>query len=313
MLIFTLRRILATIPVMLAVALFIFVLLYLAPGDPAEMIAGDNASAAEIEQVRELLGLNQPFLVRFADWTAGLLRGDLGVSVFSRKPVTELILQRLEPTFSLMATTLIISITAAIPMGVIAAARAGSWIDRAIMGTAVLGFSVPVFATSYALSWIFSIQLNWLPVQGYQPLSEGLWAWFRHLIIPSIALGSVYMALIARITRTSMLEVLNQDYIRTAMAKGQSRTRILFEHALKNAAVSILTVIGLGVALLIGGAVVTESVFSIPGIGRLTVDAILQRDYPVIQGVVLFFSFVYVLINLAVDLAYRLFDPRIRL
>ncbi|WP_421851368.1 ABC transporter permease [Oricola sp.] len=312
MLLYIVKRILATIPVMVFVALFVFGLLYLAPGDPAEMIAGDNATPEHIADVRETLGLDQPVYQRFGIWIVRVAQGDLGNSVFTGKSVSGLILQRLEPTLSLMALTLVIAICTAIPVGVLAASRAGSWLDRTLMGVAVLGFSVPVFATSYLLAYIFSIKLRWLPVQGYAPLADGVLPWLSHLLLPALALGSVYMALIARITRTSMLEVLHQDYIRTARAKGQSRTIILFVHALKNASVSILTVIGLGIALMIGGAVVTESVFALPGIGRLTVDAILQRDYPVIQGVVLFFSFIYVLINLVVDLAYTLIDPRIK-
>lgn len=308
---YIIRRLLATVPVMGVVAMFVFALLYLAPGDPAEMIAGDHATPEFIQEVRENLGLDRPLHVQFGTWLGQIVQGDLGRSVFTQKPVTGLILQRLEPTFSLMVLTTIIAVGLAIPVGVLAASRSGSLLDRALMGFAVLGFSVPVFATSYLLAYIFSIKLKWLPIQGYAYLSEGVVPWLSHLILPSLALGSVYMALIARITRTAVLEVLNQDYIRTARAKGQSSGRILFQHALKNAAVSILTVIGLGVALMIGGAVVTESVFAIPGIGRLTIDAILQRDYPVIQGVVLFFSFIYVVINLFVDLAYKFFDPRI--
>lgn len=305
------KRAVATIPVMAFVALFVFGLLYLAPGDPAEIIAGDHATPEQIRQVRQSLGLDQPVVVRFSKWIGQVVQGDLGVSVFSKMPVTTLIAQRLEPTMSLMALTLVIAVCVAIPMGVLAASRAGTWLDRIVMGSAVIGFSVPVFATSYALAWIFAIKLNVLPVQGYAYLSEGFWAWLSHLILPALALGSVYIALIARIARTAVLEVLHQDYIRTAKAKGQNRRNILFVHALKNAAVPILTVIGLGVALMIGGAVVTESVFAIPGIGRLTVDAILQRDYPIIQGVVLFFSMIYVLVNLLVDIAYTFFDPRI--
>ncbi|MBJ3778145.1 ABC transporter permease [Acuticoccus mangrovi] len=305
------KRILATIPVMALVAVVVFALLYFAPGDPAEVIAGDHASPETIAAIRQSLGLDQPLPIRFAAWAGQLLQGDLGVSVFSNIPVVTLILQRLEPTMSLMVLTTLIAVVVAVPMGVFAASRSGTWLDRALMGGAVLGFSVPVFATSYLLAWIFSMKLQWLPVQGYAPLANGVGTWFVHLILPSLALASVYIALIARITRTAVLEVLHQDYIRTAKAKGQGHRTILFVHALKNAAVPILTVIGLGVALLIGGAVVTESVFAIPGIGMLTVDAILQRDYPVIQGVVLFFSFMYVLVNLLVDIAYTFFDPRI--
>ena len=223
-----------------------------------------------------------------------------------------MIAQRIEPTLSLMAITLVLTILVAVPIGVVAAWKAGSWIDRTIMAFAVFGFSLPVFVVGYVLAYVFALQLEWLPVQGYTPFKSGLWPWLRNLILPALALGCVYIALIARITRASMLEVLQQDYIRTARAKGLGQRDILFVHALKNAAVPIVTVIGIGIALLIGGAVVTESVFAIPGLGRLTIDAILRRDYPVIQGIVLLFSFVYVLVNLVVDVIYTLLDPRIR-
>lgn len=306
------RRVLATIPVMAIVALFVFSLLYIAPGDPAAVIAGDQATPDDVERIRASLGLDRPYLVRFGAWVWDIARGDLGVSIFTNLPVSTMIKQRIEPTLSLMLVTLILAVSIAIPMGVVAAQRQGTWVDRAVMGFAVLGFSVPVFVVGYVLAYIFALELDWLPVQGYTPFSRGFWPWLENLILPSVALGSVYIALIARITRATMLEVLQQDYIRTARAKGLNQSGILFLHALKNAAVPIITVIGLGIALLIGGAVVTESVFAIPGLGRLTVDAILRRDYPVIQGVVLLFSFIYVLVNLAIDLAYTLFDPRIR-
>ncbi|OYU47379.1 MAG: peptide ABC transporter [Rhizobiales bacterium PAR1] len=309
---FIVRRIIATIPVMAFVALFVFSLLYIAPGDPAAVIAGDQATPQDVERIRQGLGLDRPFLIRFGEWLFNVLRGDLGISIFTSLPVTQLIKQRIEPTVSLMAVTLVLAIGIAVPMGVIAAWKAGSWIDRLAMAVSVTGFSVPVFVVGYLLAYIFALQLDWLPVQGYTPLSQGVWPWFENLILPAITLGFVYIALIARITRASMLEVLQQDYIRTARSKGVSQPSILFVHALKNAAIPIVTVIGIGIALLIGGAVVTESVFAIPGLGRLTVDAILRRDYPVIQGVVLMFSFVYVLINLLVDLIYTLIDPRIR-
>lgn len=306
------RRVLATIPVMAIVALFVFSLLYIAPGDPAAVIAGDQATPADVERIRASLGLDRPYLVRFGAWVWDIARGDLGVSIFTNLPVSTMIKQRIEPTLSLMIVTLILAVSIAVPMGVVAAWRQGTWIDRAVMGFAVLGFSVPVFVVGYVLAYIFALELDWLPVQGYTPFNRGFFPWIENLILPAVALGSVYIALIARITRATMLEVLQQDYIRTAKAKGVGQRSILFMHALKNAAVPIVTVIGIGIALLIGGAVVTESVFAIPGLGRLTVDAILRRDYPVIQGVVLLFSFVYVLVNLVIDLAYTLFDPRIR-
>jgi peptide/nickel transport system permease protein len=309
---YILRRVLVTIPVMAIVALFVFSLLYIAPGDPAAVIAGDQASPADVERIRQSLGLDRPFLVQFGSWLWRILHFDLGTSIFTNLPVASMIKQRIEPTLSLMTLTLVLTIVVAVPLGVIAAWKAGSWIDRLIMAFAVSAFSLPVFVVGYLLAYIFALELEWLPVQGYTPFANGFWPWLQSLILPSIALGSVYVALIARITRASMLEVLQQDYIRTGRAKGLGQRSILFVHALKNAAVPIVTVIGIGIALLIGGAVVTESVFAIPGLGRLTVDAILRRDYPVIQGIVLMFSFLYTLVNLMVDLTYTLIDPRIR-
>ncbi len=312
MLAYVIRRLAATLVVMTVVAFVVFALLYLTPGDPAAVIAGDAATTQDIERIRTNLGLDQPFLVRFGGWAQALMHGDLGTSIFTKLPVTRLIAQRVEPTLALTLCTLILAVAVAVPLGVIAAARVGTWIDRLVMAFSVLGFSVPVFVLAYILILTFSIDLEWLPVQGYRNLSEGFWEWLRHLILPSIALGTVYMALIARITRATMLDVLAQDYVRTAHAKGLAPLSVLVGHALKNAAVPIMTIVGIGIALLISGAIVTETVFAIPGIGRLTVDAILRRDYPIIQGVILIFSGAYVLINLAVDLSYMLFDPRIR-
>ena len=312
MLSYILRRILSTLPVMGIVALFVFSLLYIAPGDPAAVIAGDQASPADVERIRQGLGLDRPFLIQFGSWLWNILHGDLGTSIFTNLPVSAMIAQRIEPTFSLMAITLVLTILVAVPLGVVAAWKAGTWVDRTVMAFAVFAFSLPVFVVGYVLAYVFALQFEWLPVQGYTPLAAGLWPWLQNLILPALALGSVYIALIARITRASMLEVLQQDYVRTARAKGLGQRNILFVHALKNAAVPIVTVIGIGIALLIGGAVVTESVFAIPGLGRLTIDAILRRDYPVIQGIVLLFSFLYVLVNLMVDVTYTLVDPRIR-
>ncbi len=312
MLAYFVKRLLATIPVMGVVALFVFSLLYLSPGDPAAVIAGDIATEDDIARIRAKLGLDQPYLVRFGTWLWALAHGDLGVSIFTNLPVAQLIGQRIEPTVALTVCTLIVAVVVAVPVGVIAAWRAGTWIDRCVMGFAVLGFSLPVFVFAYLLIMLFSIQLEWLPVQGYVSITEGFWPFLRHMILPSVALGTVYMALIARITRASMLEVLSQDYIRTAEAKGLASHDVLVGHALKNAAVPIVTIIGIGIALLISGVVVTETVFAIPGIGRLTVDAILRRDYPIIQAVTLLFSAAYVLVNLAVDMSYTLLDPRVR-
>lgn len=309
---YVVRRLLATIPVMAVVAVFVFSLLYLTPGDPAVVIAGDFATAEDIERIRARLGLNEPFLVRFGTWAWAVLRGDLGISIFTNLPVTTLIGQRVEPTVALTLCTLFVSVVLAVPLGVIAAWRVGTWVDRVVMGFAVIGFSVPVFVLAYIFIFVMSLQLDLLPVQGYVSIREGLWPFLERMILPSLALGMTFIALIARITRASMLEVLNQDYIRTARAKGLATRQVLVGHALKNAAVPIVTIIGIGIALLIGGVVVTETVFAIPGMGRLVVDAILRRDYPIIQGVILIFSAVYVLINLLVDISYTFLDPRIR-
>jgi peptide/nickel transport system permease protein len=312
MIAYVIRRLFSTLIVMAVVAFIVFSLLYLTPGDPAAVIAGDIATSEDIQRIHERLGLDDPFLVQFGRWVGALAHGDLGTSIFTNLPVTQLIGQRVEPTLSLTLCTLVVAIAVAVPLGVVAAAKAGTWFDRAVMAFSVLGFSVPVFVLAYILILTFSVQLDWLPVQGYRSFHDGFWPWLRHLILPSIALGTVYVALIARMTRASMLDVLAQDYVRTANAKGLAPSAVLLRHALKNAAVPIVTIIGIGVALLVGGVVVTETVFAIPGIGRLTVDAILRRDYPIIQGVTLLFSAVYVVVNLLVDLSYSLFDPRIR-
>lgn len=309
---YILRRLAATIPVMLVVAVLVFLMLRLTPADPAAIIAGDNANAEQVAEIRKRLGLDQPIMTQFAIWVGKLAQGDMGESFFFKKQVVELIADRLEPTVSLAVLTIIIAAMIAIPLGVIAAYKQGSWLDRIVMGFSVLGFSVPVFVIGYLLIYVFAIQLNWFPVQGYQRLSQGFGGWLLRLILPAFTLSVIYVALIARMTRTSVLEVMNEDYIRTARAKGQTEMKVLIRHALANAAVPIVTVIGLGIALLIGGVVVTESVYTIPGLGRLTVDAVLARDYPTIQAVILLFSLVYVVINLAVDLTYTIFDPRIR-
>jgi peptide/nickel transport system permease protein len=294
------------------VAVVVFMLLRLTTGDPAAIIAGDNATSQQVAEIRDKLGLERPIATQFVIWIGNVLRGDLGESFFFKKKVADLILERLEPTLALSAFTIVLAVAAAVPLGAVAAYCRATWIDRVVMGFSVLGFSVPVFVIGYGFIYLFAIQLAWLPVQGYQRLGEGLGGFFTHLILPSLTLAMIYVALIARITRASMLEVFDADYVRTARAKGLAELPVLLRHVLRNAAVPIVTVIGLGVALLIGGVVVTESVYSIPGLGRLTVDAVLARDYPTVQAVILLFSVVYVLINLVVDLTYTLFDPRIR-
>jgi len=309
---YVIRRVLATIPVMGVVALFVFSLLYLSPGDPAAIIAGDQATTETVERIRQQLGLNEPLITQFGRWLWHVLHGDLGFSIFSNQPVSLMIFQRVEPTIALTLCSMLVAIVFAIPLGVLAAWRAGSWVDRAVMAFAVAGFSFPTFVIGYVLILTFAMLLEILPVQGYVSITEGVLPFLQNIILPSLTLGIVLIALIARMTRAAMLEVLSQDYIRTAQAKGLSNTRVLLAHALKNASVPIVTMIGLGFALLISGAIVTETVFSIPGIGRLTVDAILQRDYPLIQGIVLVFSASYVLLNLLVDISYTFLDPRIR-
>ncbi len=309
---YILRRVLSTLPVLAIVAVLVFLMLRLTPSDPAAIIAGDYASTEQIEGIRERLGLNEPILKQFMIWIGGVLQGDFGESFFYKKQVAELIAERLEPTLSLSDVTILLVVLIAVPLGVIAAHNHGTWIDRFVMGFSVLGFSIPVFVVGYILIYIFAVTLDWLPVQGYQRISDGIGGWLLRLILPAITLSIVFIAFIARMTRTSVLEVLNEDYIRTARAKGQTEMKVLVRHALANAAVPILTIIGLTVAILIGGVVVTESVFTLPGLGLLTVDAVLARDYPTIQAVILLFSFAYVLINLLVDVAYTFLDPRIR-
>ncbi len=312
MIAYVVRRLIATIPVMLVVAVSVFLLLHLTPGDPAAVLAGDNATSDQIARIRTQLGLDEPLWKQFGLWLFRLMQGDLGQSLFWGRPVLDLVVQRAEPTISLALTTIVFAVVIAVSLGVLAAWQAGSLPDRLVMGFAVLGFSVPVFVVGYVLIFIFSINLRWLPVQGYTPIAQGVGPWLERLVLPSLALGLAYVALIARITRAAMLEVLAEDYVRTAQAKGVATRPMLLRHALKNAAVPIVTVVGIGVALLIGGVVITESVFNIPGVGRLVVDAIQRRDYPIIQGVILIFSAVYVLVNLLVDISYTFFDPRIR-
>jgi peptide/nickel transport system permease protein len=306
------RRLLSTIPVLAVVAILIFLMLRLTPGDPAAVIAGPAATTQDIVEIRGKLGLDRPILVQFATWVGGMFAGDFGESFFYKKTVAELIADRIEPTLSLAALTIVLATLIAVPLGTIAAWRQGSWIDRLVMGFSVLGFSVPVFVIGYLLIGLFSVKLGWFPVQGYQRLSEGIGGWLHRLILPAFTLAIIYVALLARMTRTSVLEVLNEDYVRTARAKGLPNRKVLMFHALRNAAVPIVTVIGIGVALLIGGVVVTESVYSIPGLGRLTVDAVLARDYPTVQAVILLFSVAYVVVNLVIDLLYTVLDPRIR-
>jgi len=309
---FIVRRLLSTVPVLMFVAVFAFLILRLTPGDPAALIVGDMGTEADIARVRQHLKLDGPLTSQLLQWFTEVLSGNLGESYYLKKSVAELIAQRLEPTLSLAAFTIVIAVAMAVPLGVLAAARRDSALDRALMGFSVMGFSVPVFVLGYALSWLLSVKAGLLPVQGYARLEEGVGPWLRHLLLPAFTLSLAYLALIARVTRASVVEALTEDYVRTARSKGLPEFTVLVRHALANAAVPIVTVIGIGISLLIGGVVVTETVFALPGLGQLTVDAVLARDFPVIQGVILLFSVSYVLINLLIDLSYVFFDPRIR-
>ena len=309
---YLIRRILAAVPVMGVVALFVFLLLRLTPGDPAAILAGDNATPEQLDRIRTSLGLNLPLYTQFFTWIGRLLHGDLGVSLISQTPVAKMIASRVEPTIAIAIATIILAIVVAVPLGVVAAWKHGTWIDRFVMGLSVVGFSVPVFVIGYLLIKIFALDLRWLPVQGFRSIDKGFGPFIERLVLPTLTLSFIYIALIARMTRAAMLDVLGEDYVRTARAKGINERGVLLRHALRNAAVPVITVIGTGFALLISGVVVTESVFNLPGIGRLTVDAVLARDYPVIQAMILLTSGIYVAVNLLIDLAYTLLDPRIR-
>lgn len=309
---YVLRRLAATVPVLVLVALLVFFLLRLTPGDPAILIAGDQATTAQIAEIREKLGFDRPLAEQLLAYAGQLARGDLGASIFSGMAVTQLIAMRVEPTAMLALVAIVLALVIAVPLGTLAAVRAGSVFDRAVMAFAMLGFSSPVFVIAFLLVYVFALGLGWFPTQGYVPLAKGLGPCLNSLALPGLTLALLYAALIARITRASLLEVLAEDYMRTARAKGLMPARVVLRHALKNAAIPIVTVVGVGIAALLGGVVVTETVFNIPGLGRLTTDAILRRDYPVVQGLILVFSALYVLINLLVDLSYVLFDPRVQ-
>ena len=292
--------------------LIVFLLLRLTPGDPAAILAGDSATPEQLERIRTSLGLNEPLVTQFFTWIGRLLQGDLGVSLISNVPVAKMLANRIEPSISIAVGTIVLAIVIAVPLGVIAAWKHGTWIDRFVMGLSVIGFSVPVFVVGYMLVKVFAIDLRWLPVQGFRPLSGGIGPYIERLVLLTLALSFICNALIARMTRAAMLDVLGEDYIRTARAKGIAEMGVLLRHGLRNAAVPVITVIGTGFALLISGVVVTESVFNLPGVGRLTVDAVLARDYPVIQAMILLTSGIYVAVNLIIDVAYTLLDPRIR-
>jgi peptide/nickel transport system permease protein len=309
---YTIRRLILTVPVMLVVSTSVFLLLYLTPGDPVGVILGPEATEQQKAELRARLGLDQPAHVQLANWYLRLLRGDLGTSIFLNKPVVQAFLERVEPTLMLTLLAMAFAVGIGLPAGIIAAKLRGSWFDLAAMLVAIAGVSMPTFWVGLNLIFIFGVTLNWLPVAGYQPLSAGLWENIRYLLMPAFTLGFAQSALLARITRSMMLEVLAQDYIRTARAKGLSEAAVVLSHALRNAMIPVITVIGLSFAILLGGAVITEQVFNIPGVGRLLVQAVSRRDYPLVQGIVLIIAAVYVIVNLVVDLVYAYLDPRIR-
>ncbi|MGG4493953.1 ABC transporter permease [Brevibacillus reuszeri] len=309
---YLLKRIVSLLPVLFVVAIVDFIIIHLTPGDPASVMLGSQATEEELANLREQLGLTLPIYTRFFQWIIGILQGDLGWSIFMGMPVTEAISEHLGPTLSLTILAEIIAILFAIPLGIMAANRRGSWMDQSFMTFAMLGISLPSFWIGLNLILLFAVQFNWLPAAGYQPLSSGIVNHLKYLIMPAVSLGIMQGALIARMTRSSMLEVLGENYIRTAEAKGLKMWIVTYKHALRNAFIPILTVIGLSFATLIGGAVVTETVFNIPGIGKLIVNSVLRRDYEVIQGTVLMIAAAYVFINLIVDILYAYIDPRVR-
>lgn len=310
---YILQRLLSLIPVLMVVAVVVFFIIHLTPGDPASIILGPNATVDEVETLRGELGLNLPLYTQFAHWFSRIIQGDLGWSIFRKEPVLDAFLENLGPTLSLAIFAQLIAILISIPMGIIAAMRRGGYADQAFMLFSLLGISLPNFLLALLLVLLFAVKLAWLPVAGYQPLSSGFWIHIKHLILPAISLGAIQAALIARVTRSSMLEVLNTNYIKTAYSKGVKKQVIIYKHALRNAFIPILTVIGQSFGQLMAGAIVIETVFNIPGIGQLIINAITRRDFEVIQGSVLLIAISYVFINLIVDLLYGLIDPRIRL
>ncbi|WNS75154.1 ABC transporter permease [Bacillus sp. DTU_2020_1000418_1_SI_GHA_SEK_038] len=313
MIYYILKRIFSLIPVLFVISVVIFMVIHLTPGDPASIMLGEEATEEQIDKMREELGLNAPLIQQYADWVINVFKGDLGTSYFMKEPVTSAILSHLGPTLSLAILGQAVALVIAIPAGIIAANRRGSLTDQSLMGFSLLGMSVPSFLLGLFLILVVGVKLQWLPIAGYQPLSSGLWNSLQYLILPAIALGAIQAALIARMTRTSMLEVLNSNYIKTARAKGVKEHIIVYRHALRNAFLPILTVIGQTFGTLVAGAVVTETIFNIPGIGQMIINSIERRDYTVIQGVVLFITISYVVINLIVDLLYAYIDPRVRL
>lgn len=313
MLAYAIRRLLVLIPIMWIVATAVFLLLHSAPGDPAAFMLGSDASAEQQAELRHSLGLDRPLYVQYFDWLGKAVRGNLGESIFLGKPVTSALAERAEPTILLGSLALIVSLIIGLVTGVLSAIRRASWLDLSLMSGAMAGVAVPTFVTGLLLIYIFAVKLRWLPVAGYEPISAGLWPCLRYLILPAITLGAFEAAFLSRMTRSMMLEVIGQDYVRTARAKGLVERDVIVRHTLRNAFVPLLTIIGLMVAALMSGAVVTEQIFAIPGMGRLLIQAVVRRDFPVVQGAVLIIAILYVLTNLVVDLLTRVVDPRIEL
>ena len=306
------RRLLLALPVMLLVATAVFLLLRIVPGDPAGVMLGSDATEERRLELRRELGLEDPLPVQYVSFLAKVLQGDLGTSYFLRKPVAEALLERIQPTFVLTLLATLVSVSIGLPTGILAAHWRGSWLDVISMGMAILGASIPTFWMGLNLILVFAVLLGWLPVAGYEPLEKGVGETLRYMILPAFTLGLASSALLARITRSMMLDVLGQDYVRTARAKGLREWIVVLRHALKNAFIPVLTTIGIIVASLLGGAVITEQIFNIPGMGRLLVLAIGRRDFPVIQGAILAIATVYVVVNLVIDVLYSFIDPRIR-
>lgn len=304
-------RLLGALPVVGIVSVVVFVFLRLA-GDPVASMLGENATTQQVAEIRHAMGLDRSIVEQFLIWISHALHGDFGSSLVTRQPVWRMVSERLEATVSLALTTIVFSIFVAVPLGLFAARHRGGWIDRVINLFCTAGFSMPTFVVGYLLVWLFAILLPWLPAQGYASINQGIVVWLWHLIAPTIAMSTVFIVLIARIARASAIETLNQDYVRTARAMGASEFRVFGLFVLRNAAMPIVTIVGVGIGVVLTGVVVTETVFNLPGLGRLTIEAVLARDFPVIQCVIIVFSFAYVFINLAVDILYSLLDPRVR-
>lgn len=313
MLAYITKRLLSLIPVLAVVTIAIFLIIHITPGNPAAAILGMEASEEEIQQLNQDLGLDRPILEQYTSWVANLFKGDLGDSIFMKQPVSEAIGEHITPTLSLAILAQVIAILLAIPFGIIAAYKRGSIADYTLMGISLLGMALPSFLLGLFLMLFVGVKLQWLPVAGYEPLSSGLWEHMKYLILPGISLGTIQAALITRMTRSSMLEVLNLNFIKTARSKGLHEMKVLFKHAFRSAFLPILTVIGQTFGTLVTGAVVVEAIFNIPGLGQLILNSIARRDFAVIQGVVLVVTLMYVTINLIIDLLYGAVDPRVRL